>query len=203
LELLAYKVRNHNDLELDESDLQLLPPPLRTSLDFIKDPQQRHVLEQGTAVGLAHRASLLKDRLKAREWKHMVTLWAEYLDSTAQALRHEEADDFCGPMEAGISVAKDAGFILFFIWTAFAQEDPQKPSTFYPYSDVYNDMAGKALISPFAFATDVLTFVPSSLMKLYSGHPKWHTNAHIRKSAKAFSRFARAVVSYENKYSKS
>jgi hypothetical protein len=191
LKSLAARARAENSLELDETDLHLYSPSFQPDLNFIKDPQERARLGQLTAMGLAHRASLLQSRLSPQEWKTLTTLWADYLDSAAQVLKNWEADDFCGPGREIISVAKDTGFMaLLFIFVAGGGGAGGAASP----------GGAEIVISPFAFATDVLTFVPGTLMKWTPGYHRWRKNAHIKKSAKAFHNFAQAVINDEQKY---
>lgn len=131
----------------------------------------------------AERLEALRPRLAPEEWSRGVGLWAAWLEASERAWERVDAAEYCGLSQAGRSFAQD-GYLMFLPFIAAAQGDDS-------LVPVAPHAAASGVIS---LGLDVVTFVPS--MALSTGK-RLSQNAHIRRCARAFRRFADFVEERE------
>lgn len=131
----------------------------------------------------AGRLEALRPRLAPKDWSRGVELWADWLDRTERAWERVDAAEYCGLSAAGRSFAQD-GYLMFLPFIAAAKGDDE-------LIPVAHLAAASGVIS---LGLDVVAFVPG--MALSTGK-MISKNAHIRRAARAFRRFADFVEKQE------
>jgi len=131
----------------------------------------------------ADRFESLRSRLPEKEWSRGVELWADWLERAEAAWERVDAAEYCGLREEGRSFAQD-GYLMFLPFISAAQGDDG-------LMPVFHLAAASGAIS---LGLDVITFVPN--VALSTGQ-KLSKNAHIRKAARSFRRFADFVEARE------
>jgi hypothetical protein len=147
---------------------------------------ETHILE--TALGrdpfsFAVRLEALRPKLSEAEWSRGVSLWADWLEGAERAWERVDAADYCGLAAEGRSFAQD-GYLMFLPFIAAAHGDDGLMPAFHLAA------ASGAL----SLGLDVVAFAPNVAM---AAGKKLSRNVHIRRSAKAFRRFADFVAARE------
>lgn len=131
----------------------------------------------------ADRFEALRPRLTEKNWSRGVELWADWLERAEAAWERVDAAEYCGLREEGRSFAQD-GYLMFLPFIAAAHGNDE-------FMPVFHLAAASGAIS---LGLDVITFVPN--VALSTGQ-KLSKNAHIRKAARSFRRFADFVEARE------
>jgi hypothetical protein len=168
---LAARVRAENSLLVDDARAAMTRPGEAPALTG-RDP-----------FSYADRLEALRPRLAKGEWEKGAGLWADWLEKTEAAWRRVDAAQYCGLRAEGRSFVED-GYLMFLPFVAAAKGD----DSLVPIAHL---AAASGVIS---LGLDVVTFVPN--VTLAAGQ-KLSRNAHIRRSARAFRRFADFVEERE------
>lgn len=124
------------------------------------------------------------DMTKA-EWEKGVGLWADWLEKTEAAWAHGDAAQYCGLQAEGRSFAQD-GYLMFLPFIVAAKgDDSMMPA-----------LPVAASAGAISLGLDVVAFVPN--VSLAAGK-KLAKDARVRRSAKAFRRFADYVEAIESR----
>lgn len=173
---LAARVRAENSLFVEEARAALIPS------DAKWPPAQ--FLSGRDPFSYAARLEALRPRLAKKDWSRGVDLWAGWLERVERAWERVGAAEYCGLSREGRSFAQDGYLALLPFIAAAKGDDGLVPVA--PYA------AAAAVIS---LGLDVVTFAPNIAL---STARKLSRNAHIRRSADAFRRFAVFVEAREN-----
>jgi hypothetical protein len=172
---LAKRARSEKSLFIDEVRAALLRP----NDGLLRDP----ALPGRDPFSFASRLEALRPRLAKGHWEKGVGLWADWLERTEAAWERVDAAEYCGLREEGRSFAQD-GYLMFLPFVSAAKGDDS-------LVPVAHFAAASGVIS---LGLDVVTFVPNVAL---SAAKKLSKNAHVRRSARAFSRFAAFVEARE------
>jgi hypothetical protein len=172
---LAEKARAENILLVDDARAALL----RAGDDRLGGAR----LRARDPFSYAGRLEALRPALAKGEWEKGVGLWTDWLRKTQAAWERVDAAEYCGLREEGRSFAQD-GYLMLLPFIAAAKGDDE-------LIPVAHLAAASGAIS---LGLDVAAFVPNVAL---SAGRKLSKNAHIRRSARAFRRFADFVEARE------
>lgn len=172
---MAKRARSEKSLLIDDVRAAFLRP----GDDRLRDP----ALRGRDPFSYASRLEALRPRLAEDQWEKGVGLWADWLERTEAAWERVDPAEYCGLREEGRSFVQD-GYLMLLPFIAAAKGD----DSLIPVAPL---AAASGVLS---LGLDVVTFVPNVAL---SAGRKLSKNSHIRRSARAFSRFAAYVEARE------
>jgi hypothetical protein len=181
------------DLKTRETRVNALAERVRTEKILLIDNAHATMSRRLESPGIngrdpfsyAVRLEVQRPNISKAEWEKGVGLWADWLEKTERAWASVDAAQYCGLQAEGRSFAQD-GYLMFLPFIVAAKGDdsmiPALPAT--------------AASGALSLGLDVVAFVPNVAM---AAGKKLAKDSHIRRSAKAFRRFADYVESLEKK----
>jgi hypothetical protein len=151
-----------------------------------------------TAISFAKQADALHSTLTEKEWKNLVTLWAQYVLEVARFVEATAPGDYCGPTEQFQSMASDVK--LFFSGPAACASALVHPKSVFDGMACMPQIQLLSLVGgPVFLGTDAVTLVPSTMLK-YLNVVSGRNRRHALSMTTALNKFANAVTNVENKY---
>jgi hypothetical protein len=185
-------IRTQHQLFID--DVAALAAGAQSSLELIKDEKLHAIAAANNPVALAKRLETIRPKLSQAEWNAGVELWLNYIARSADLWEKTNFDHACDFQDQGKSIAVDAGYIFAwpFVMAEFAKSGGAKKSEVIAGAVVAGPLITTAGV--IGLSADVVTFIPNAAANASS---RLRTNMHVRRSAKAFRKFADLVVQYE------